>query len=160
MAELFSQRKRSEAMSRIRGRGDKDTELTLATLLRAHRISGWRRNQPVFGKPVFVFPRHELNVLVDGCSWHGCPQQATWRANRATWWRRNLLGSQARDALVTRTLWRKGWGVLWIWEHELARQPRGDRPAAQLASSRFLISLRRALASRFTKRGNFPPCMR
>ena len=30
-------------MSRIRGRGNKDTELALAKLLRRHQISGWRR---------------------------------------------------------------------------------------------------------------------
>ena len=31
-------------MSRIRGRGNKDTELALAKLLRANRITGWRRH--------------------------------------------------------------------------------------------------------------------
>jgi len=30
-------------MARIRGRGNKDTELALAKLLRAHGITGWRR---------------------------------------------------------------------------------------------------------------------
>ena len=32
-------------MSRIRGRGNKDTELALAKLFRRHRITGWRRQQ-------------------------------------------------------------------------------------------------------------------
>jgi DNA mismatch endonuclease (patch repair protein) len=44
MADVFSKRKRSEVMSQIRGRGNKDTELALARLLRAHKISGWRRH--------------------------------------------------------------------------------------------------------------------
>ncbi len=44
MADVFSKAKRSQVMSRIRGRGNKDTELTLAHLLRAHKISGWRRH--------------------------------------------------------------------------------------------------------------------
>ena len=34
-------------MSLIRGRGNKDTEVALAKLLRAHGVSGWRRQQQV-----------------------------------------------------------------------------------------------------------------
>jgi DNA mismatch endonuclease (patch repair protein) len=44
MADVFSKRKRSEVMSRIRSRGNRDTELAMAHLLRAHKISGWRRH--------------------------------------------------------------------------------------------------------------------
>jgi DNA mismatch endonuclease (patch repair protein) len=44
MADVFSKRKRSEVMSRIRSRGNKDTELALAKLLRANGITGWRRH--------------------------------------------------------------------------------------------------------------------
>lgn len=44
MADVFTKAKRSQVMSRIRGRGNKDTELALAALLRADRISGWRRH--------------------------------------------------------------------------------------------------------------------
>ncbi|HNQ72484.1 MAG TPA: very short patch repair endonuclease [Verrucomicrobiota bacterium] len=44
MADVFSKLKRSEVMSRIRSRGNRDTELALAKLLRAHRITGWRRH--------------------------------------------------------------------------------------------------------------------
>src|SRR2546422_11523214 len=43
MPDVFTKAKRSEVMSRIRGRGNKDTELALANLFRAHRITGWRR---------------------------------------------------------------------------------------------------------------------
>ena len=44
MPDVFSKRKRSEVMSRIRSRGNKDTELALAKLLRANQITGWRRH--------------------------------------------------------------------------------------------------------------------
>jgi DNA mismatch endonuclease (patch repair protein) len=44
MADVFSKRKRSEVMSRIRSRGNKDTELALAKLLRVNHITGWRRH--------------------------------------------------------------------------------------------------------------------
>ena len=43
MSDVFTKAKRSEVMSRIRSRGNKDTELALAGLLRRNKISGWRR---------------------------------------------------------------------------------------------------------------------
>ncbi len=43
MADVFSKAKRSQVMSRIRSRGNKDTELALAKLLRRNKITGWRR---------------------------------------------------------------------------------------------------------------------
>jgi DNA mismatch endonuclease (patch repair protein) len=47
MPDVFSKAKRSEVMSRIRSRGNRDTELALVHLLRAHKISGWRRHSLV-----------------------------------------------------------------------------------------------------------------
>ena len=110
-------------MSRIRGRGNKATELALAKHLRRHRITGWRRNQKVFGKPDFIFKRVWLAIFVDGCFWHGCPRHATKPKNNATFWRRKLTANRKRDVLVTQTLQRAGWRVLRIWECDLARRP-------------------------------------
>jgi DNA mismatch endonuclease (patch repair protein) len=45
MADVFTKTKRSEVMSQIRSRGNRDTELALARLLRAHGITGWRRQK-------------------------------------------------------------------------------------------------------------------
>src|SRR2546429_6432401 len=73
VADVFSKRKRSEVMSCIRSRGNKDTELALAKLLRQHRITGWRRNKRVFGKPDFAFSKARLALFVDGCFCHRCP---------------------------------------------------------------------------------------
>ena len=55
-------------MARIRGRGNKDTELRMMALFRAHEITGWPRGQKLFGKPDFVFRRQRVVVFVDGCS--------------------------------------------------------------------------------------------
>lgn len=86
MPDVFSKRKRSEVMARIRSRGNRDTELALAKILRAHGVSGWRRHFQirisVFGfrifkvKPDFVFPKQRVAVFVDGCFWHGCPRHS------------------------------------------------------------------------------------
>jgi DNA mismatch endonuclease (patch repair protein) len=146
MADVFSKRKRSEVMSRIRSRGNKDTELALANIFRAQRITGWRRQASFFGRPDFIFAKPRVALFVDGCFWHGCPKHATLPKSNREFWRRKLAANRARDALVTRMLRRAGWRVVRVWEHELAQKhqarllnrirkvlaPRGDR-----ASRRF-----------------------
>jgi len=122
MPDVFTKAKRSQVMSRIRSRGNKDTEFALIRVFRAHRITGWRRHQPIFGKPDFVFPKLRVALFVDGCFWHGCPRHSTKPRNNAAFWRRKFAANKARDRRVTLTLRRGGWRVLRIWEHELARK--------------------------------------
>ena len=125
MPDVFTQAKRSDVMSRIRSRGNKATELALMRIFRAHGITGWRRQQPVFGQPDFVFPKLRLAVFVDGCFWHACPRHTTKPKSNAAFWRKKFARNKARDQLVTRTLRKNGWRVLRIWEHELARKREG-----------------------------------
>jgi DNA mismatch endonuclease (patch repair protein) len=122
MPDVFTKAKRSAVMARIRGHGNKNTELALIRVFRSHRITGWRRHRPVFGKPDFVFPNLRLALFVDGCFWHACPRHATQPEGNAAFWRAKLARNQARDRLVTRTLRRAGWRVLRVWEHELTRK--------------------------------------
>ena len=120
--DVFTKAKRSEVMSRIRSRGNKATELALVKLFRRHKITGWRRNQKIFGKPDFVFRQVRLALFVDGCFWHCCPKHGTQPKSNAGFWRKKISRNQARDRLVTRTLKKSGWVVLRIWEHELAKR--------------------------------------
>jgi DNA mismatch endonuclease (patch repair protein) len=109
-------------MARIRGAGNRATELRLIAFMRSHGITGWRRGSKLPGKPDFLFQKLKLAVFVDGCFWHGCPLHATQPAQNAEFWREKLGRNQARDRLVNRTLRARGWTVLRIWEHELARR--------------------------------------
>ena len=122
MPDVFTKAKRSQVMSRIRGRGNKETELALAKLLRMTRITGWRRHTALLGRPDFTFRKARLVIFVDGCFWHGCPKHSTRPANNRAFWSKKLNGNKARDRLVTRTLRRGGWRVLRIWEHDLTRK--------------------------------------
>ena len=124
MPDVFIKRKRSEVMSRIRGRGNKETEIALLRLLGRHGINGWRRNQTVLGKPDFIFRREHVAVFVDSCFWHGCPRHGKMPANNRAFWRRKLAANKARDRFVSGALRRQGWRVLRIWEHELAKNSR------------------------------------
>ncbi len=108
-------------MSRIRGRGNKETELALAKFFRVAGITGWRRHQNLFGRPDFTFRRQRVVIFVDGCFWHGCPRHSNMPANNREFWEKKLSGNKTRDRLVSRTLRKDGWHVLRIWEHDLRR---------------------------------------
>ena len=123
MADVFEKTKRSDVMSRICGKGNKDTELALLKLLKKHGISGWRRNQPVLGKPDFIFRAAHVAVFVDGCFWHGCSKHCQLPATNRTFWRKKLDANKERDRHVARALRRKGWAVIRIWECQLAKNP-------------------------------------
>ena len=117
--DIVSPEKRSEIMRAVKGRGNKDTELVLVRLLRQNKITGWRRGQPIFGKPDFIFPKHKLAIFVDGCFWHGCSEHCRMPKGNRAYWKRKIASNKVRDRLVTRTLRAQGWQVLRIWEHEL-----------------------------------------
>ena len=120
MTDVFTKQKRSEVMSRIRGKGNRDTELAMIRLMRKHHISGWRRNYDLFGKPDFVFPKQRVALFVDGCFWHMCPKHFNMPQNNKAFWEKKLLGNKMRDRVVSRTLRLEHWKVVRIWEHELA----------------------------------------
>jgi|ERR1043165_8961167 DNA mismatch endonuclease (patch repair protein) len=122
MADLFSKAKRSEIMSKVRGRGNKATEEALIRIFRRKHISGWRRRSKVFGSPDFVFWEHRLALFVDGCFWHGCREHGTEPTSNRSFWRRKLEKNKSRDRLVCHTLRKSGWLVLRVWQHELTRR--------------------------------------
>jgi len=120
MPDVFSKEKRSEVMSRIKGKGNKDTELAMIQILRNHHISGWRRNQAILGKPDFIFPQKKVDLFVDGCFWHCCPKHSNMPKNNQEFWREKLQKNKDRDKFVTRELRKIGWKVIRVWEHELS----------------------------------------
>jgi DNA mismatch endonuclease (patch repair protein) len=136
VADVFSREKRSEVMSRIRGRGNRATELAFAKLLRAEKITGWRRHLPLPGRPDFAFRRFKVAVFVDGCFWHCCPRCSNRPANNREFWAKKLDLNVERDRRVNEALANLGWNVVRIWEHEL-KHPAAvvDRVAHTLAEA-------------------------
>jgi len=136
MADVLTKAQRSQIMSKVRGRGNESTELALLEIFRSQHITGWRRQQPLFGKPDFVFHKLRLAIFIDGCFWHNCPLHGRQPKSHRSFWRNKLETNKARDRLVTRTLRRSGWQVFRIWEHNLAPKFR----------TKFLKHLNKALA--------------
>ena len=121
VTDIWSKSKRSEVMSRIRGRGNEKTEVRLAKLMRAEGIRGWSRHLPILGRPDFSFRKQKVAVFVDGCFWHGCPKCFRLPKQNRTFWKAKIEGNRKRDRSVNGRLRRLGWRVLRIKECQLKR---------------------------------------
>ena len=121
MTDVFTKEKRSDVMSRIRAKGNKDTELAMIQVFKKYHITGWCRNQPLLGKPDFIFRKQRIAIFVDGCFWHGCLEHSTKPKNNQEFWEKKLGANKIRDIHVTQELEKKGWLVIRIWEHEFKK---------------------------------------
>ena len=121
MADVFTKQKRSQVMAAIRSRGNQETELRLVAIFRAAGITGWRRHQLLPGRPDFIFRRQRLAVFVDGCFWHGCRWHCRMPRDNRPYWQAKITRNAARDRQNARFLRAKGWKVIRIWGHALAR---------------------------------------
>jgi DNA mismatch endonuclease (patch repair protein) len=111
--DVFSKAKRSEVMSRIRGRGNRSTERRMAAMLRAKGISGWRMHRKdVPGIPDFFFEDLGIALFIDGCFWHACPKCSTMPSQNRDFWSQKLTKNVARDKRVRRLLNRTGIKVI------------------------------------------------
>ncbi len=126
--DIWTVEKRSRVMASIRSRGNISTEQALAKALRRLGVTGWRRHHPVrlddrVVRPDFVFRPAKLVVFVHGCFWHGCPLHGTTPSTRRSYWAPKLAANKARDRRVERTLRKRGWRVVKIWEHSVRGAP-------------------------------------
>ena len=131
MADIFSKKKRSEIMSRVKSHGNAATEIRLIDIFHEHGIKGWRRSRMVFGKPDFIFPKTRLAIFVDGCFWHGCPTHGAIPITNKRFWEEKIKRNINRDHIVRQKLRALGWRILRIWQHELRHPTRVARRITQ-----------------------------
>jgi len=119
MPDVFDKKKRSDLMSKVRGKGAHRTEVRLANLFKKYHIKGWRRHYKVYGTPDFVFLNLKLAVFVDGEFWHGHPEKAKIPDTNREFWKKKINRNIERDIEVNERLRAKGWTVVRIWQREL-----------------------------------------
>lgn len=117
--DKLSPEQRSENMRRIRGK-DTRPEMVVRRLLygMGYRYRLHQRILP--GCPDLVFFGRKKVVFVHGCFWHlhqSC-KIAHFPATRQDYWRQKLESNKRRDERTKRTLRRRGWTPLIVWECE------------------------------------------
>lgn len=120
MTDVFTKSKRSEVMSRIKGRNTKP-ELAVRSLLHrmGYRFRLHRADLP--GKPDIVLPRYKTVIFVHGCFWHrhkDCRFAYTPKS-RTDFWLNKLESNVIHDIQVKYDLEILGWRVITVWECEL-----------------------------------------
>jgi len=121
--DVFGTAKRSEIMSRIRGKHTAP-ERKVRSLVHAmgYRFRLHRADLP--GKPDLVFPSRRKVIFVHGCFWHShgtCRKGRSRPATRAEFWGAKICSNKRRDRNERARLRRKGWRTLVVWECELSR---------------------------------------
>ena len=119
MADVFSKKKRSWIMSRIRSKNTSIDRRMREMLSEAG--ARFEMYPDLFGSPDFQVGRNVL-VFCDGDFWHGY-RYAEKKRPAKKYWREKIEGNMRRDRKVSRKLRRDGWSVLRIWEHDIKKKP-------------------------------------
>lgn len=133
MTDVFTPAKRSAIMQAVRGKNT-NPEYTVRRLLHGlgYRYRLHVRYLP--GCPDLVFPGRCKVIFVHGCFWHRhyCRKGRSMPRTRIRFWRKKLEGNKRRDEKFRRSLNRKGWSVLTVWECQTSTT-KLDRLAMRLA---------------------------
>ncbi len=118
--DVFSKRKRSEVMARIRGKNTR-LDLAMRELLIKNKIK-FLTYPNIYGKPDFLLPPN-IAVFCDSAFWHGknwpTLKEQLMRGSRASYWVNHINNNRRRDAIVNKRLRREGFIVLRFWDKEI-----------------------------------------
>ena len=116
--DIFTKKKRSEVMSKIRS-SNTSPELFLRVALKGNRL----RYQPkgILGNPDFASKKHKIAVFVDGDFWHGYNWKKLGKVPPRKYWQKKIQKNIDRAKKYNNMLKKDGWKVVRIWEHEIKR---------------------------------------
>ena len=134
MTDVFTRKKRSDVMSRIRG---KDTKPELLVRRYLHGL-GFRfrlHKKGVPGRPDLWLARHNTAIFVNGCYWHrhqGCKLCTTPGTDTAKW-QEKFDQNVARDERNLKALNNLGIRVLIVWECQLKTEKMAKQTLPKIA---------------------------
>ena len=117
--DKVSKKKRSEIMSKIRGKNTGPEKYVRKELRKRNfKFTLHKKNLP--GKPDIVLKNHKTVINVNGCFWHhhDCGRYNIPKNNRK-FWLNKFKKNKERDRVNTRKLKKLGWKVYKIWECRL-----------------------------------------
>jgi DNA mismatch endonuclease, patch repair protein len=121
--DIWSEKKRSEVMSKIRGENTKPEMILRSALFRkGYRFRVHKKDLP--GKPDIVLPKYHSVIFVHGCFWHyhkKCDEGRIPSSN-SKFWKEKLERNVKKDANNIKELKKDSWKVFVIWECEIEKQ--------------------------------------
>lgn len=120
--DMFSKKKRSEVMSKIRSSKTKFEEQFIAELKKRTNKKFKTNVKEIKGKPDIVFKNEKICIFLDSDFWHGW-QFPRWKQNlKNDFWKNKIENTRKRDKKTTAYLRRTGWKVIRIWGHQIKSQ--------------------------------------
>jgi len=116
--DVFTKKKRSEIMSKIRSKNTK-AELIVFRELRKRKIYFQKHYKKAVGSPDIAFPRKKMAIFIDGDFWHGRNFAKNKNRLPKKYWRRKIETNIIRDRKNRAKLKRQGWKVLRVWERSV-----------------------------------------
>lgn len=132
MADVFTRKKRSEIMSRIRSKGTVPEKILHSYLKSLHIRHKMHPDLP--GKPDALIKESHCVIFIDGCFWHACRNHFRMPKSHRPYWAKKIRANRARDRRVSADLSASGWSVIRIWEHEFKKPYSGWRKLVMAAS--------------------------
>ncbi|MFZ1977906.1 MAG: very short patch repair endonuclease [Bacteroidota bacterium] len=120
MADIFSKKKRSEIMSRVKSKGSL-MEVSLMNELTKVEMRFDKHVKELPGIPDIVFRRKKLVVFLDSCFWHGCRWHGDIPSSNRVFWVNKISANKKRDRKVTREYKKMNWTILRFWEHQIKK---------------------------------------
>lgn len=120
MSDIFSQAKRSDIMSKIKGDNTKP-EILVRKFLFSQGLRYRINVKKLPGKPDIVLPKFRTAIFINGCFWHGhsCKKGQLPTSNM-DFWREKISGNIMRDNKNADLLVKLGWKVIIIWQCEIS----------------------------------------
>lgn len=120
--DIWSETKRSEVMSKIRGKNTKPEMILRSALFKqGFRFRVHRKDLP--GIPDIVLPKYHSVIFVHGCFWHFHKKCSEGRipSSNSKFWKEKLERNIKKDANNIKALCHQRWKVFVIWECEIEK---------------------------------------
>jgi DNA mismatch endonuclease, patch repair protein len=120
MVDIFSKKKRSEIMSKVKNK-DSKIEVSFRKALWKEGFRYSKNSKRYFGKPDLVMKKHKTVIFLDSCFWHGCKKHCKFPATNKKFWKEKIERNKQRDREVNKYYKKNNWNIVRIWEHEISK---------------------------------------
>ena len=105
------------------GRNRASVALHVYRMLVEAKIDGFEIGAAgIEGDPDLVFKKEKIAVFVNDCFWHRCPMHPSPGREARAQNDRAITKNIRRDRISQERLYRAGWSVLNVWEHNLNQE--------------------------------------